>query len=166
MRIAPRQIRRTALAATLLLACAHTPAAEPTQNPAPDWPAAWFEPTEPLRIVGPVYYVGTRGLAAYLITTPAGHILVDGAMPQSATLIEDAIRKLNFRPEDIRLLLITHAHVDHVGTLAHFKKLSGAQLVVMAPEDELLASGGTKDYLYADAPAFHFDPVNADRVLR
>ena len=125
----------------------------------------WFEPVEPVHIAGPIYYVGTRELGAYLITTPEGHVLIDGAMPTSAASIEASIEKLGFHPKDIRILLITHAHIDHVGTLAHFKKLTGASVQVVAPEDALLASGGTTDYLYATDPQLRFDPVKADRVL-
>ncbi|HKE96436.1 MAG TPA: subclass B3 metallo-beta-lactamase [Povalibacter sp.] len=127
---------------------------------------SWFEAVEPLHIAGPIYYVGTRDLGVYLITTSAGHILLDGAMPGSQGLIEASIRKLGFKPQDIRLLLITHAHVDHVGTVAYFKKLTGAPLAVMAPDDQLLKSGGHADYLYSEVDAFHFDPVTADRVLK
>jgi len=127
---------------------------------------AWYEPTEPIRIVGPIHYVGTRELGAYLITTPAGHILLDGAMPGAAPQIEASIRKLGFEPEQIRILLITHAHADHVGTLAHFKRLTGASVAVMAADAPLLASGGNTDYLYASDPKLHFEPVTADRLLK
>ena len=65
---------------------------------------SWIEPTEPFKIVGPIYYLGTRGLGAYPITTPDGHILLDGGMPSSAKDFEASIRKVGFRPEDIRLL--------------------------------------------------------------
>jgi metallo-beta-lactamase class B len=152
--------------ALLLMVAALGPA---PQSPAPAPPAqdkAWFEPSEPFRIVGPIHYVGTRDLAVYLITTPAGHILIDGAMPPSAPLVEASIRKLGFKPEEIRLLLTTQAHVDHVGTMASFKKLSGARVAVMAQEDALLKSGGRADYLFAKVPSFHFDPVTADRLLK
>jgi metallo-beta-lactamase class B len=127
---------------------------------------AWFEPTEPLRIVGPIHYVGTRGLGVYLITTPAGHILLNGAMPSSAKRIEKSIRKLGYDPADIRLLLVSHAHIDHVGTLAYFKKRTGARVAVLTSEKELLESGGKTDYLYSNRPAFHFEPVHVDRELR
>src|SRR4051812_40427189 len=122
---------------------------------------AWFEAVEPLHIAGPIYYVGTRDLGSYLITTSAGHILLDGAMPGSEQLIEDSIRKLGFKTSDIKLLLITHAHMDHVGTLAHFKNATHAPLIVMPPDDALLKSGGAKDYLYSNVEAFHFPPVTA-----
>ncbi|MGB7672072.1 MAG: hypothetical protein WBM31_13465 [Pseudolabrys sp.] len=59
---------------------------------------SWVEPTEPFKVVGPIHYVGTKGLAAYLITTPAGHILLDGGMPRSAEVIEESIHKLGFDP--------------------------------------------------------------------
>jgi metallo-beta-lactamase class B len=146
-----------------------SPVSAPASAPAPAAPPDnkdWFEPTEPQRIVGPIYYVGTLGLGVYLIATPSGHILIDGAAPSSAPLIEASIRKLGFKPEEIKVLLITHAHFDHAGTLAAFKKLSGAQVEVMAPDDRLLASGGTTDYLFASDERFHFPPVGADRVLK
>jgi metallo-beta-lactamase class B len=126
----------------------------------------WIEPTEPVKIAGPIYYVGTRGLGAYLIATPAGHILLDGGMPSSAKDIEASIRKLGFNPEDIRLLLITHAHVDHVGTTAYFKRLSDAPIAVMARDVENLKSGGKTDPIYGTNPAFDFPPIRADRVLK
>lgn len=159
---------RGMLAAAILCVFSGVGAAERANQPANQVPfdtTTWFEPTEPLRIVGPIHYVGTRDLGAYLLTTRAGHILIDGAMPQSAALIEASIRKLGYRPEDIRILLITHAHVDHVGTLAHFKKLTGARVEVMAADAGLLESGGKSDYLYSKVPMFQFAPVTADRVL-
>jgi len=127
--------------------------------------SAWTEPTEPFHIVGPIYYVGTRGLGVYLIATPAGHILLNGAMPGTAPLIEASIRKLGYKPEDIKILLISHAHVDHVGTLAELKKLTGAQVEVMSAEVGLLKSGGATDYLFAKNQKMHFASVNSDRAL-
>jgi len=126
----------------------------------------WIEPTEPVKIVGPIYYVGTHGLGAYLITTPAGHILLDGGMPSSAKDIETSIRTLGFKPEDIRMLLITHAHVDHAGTTAYFKRASDATFAVMARDFENMKSGGKTDPIYGSTPAFFFPPVRADRVLK
>ena len=126
----------------------------------------WVEPAEPLKIAGPIYFVGTRGLAAYLVATPAGHILLDGGMPSSAKDIEASIRKLGFKPEDIRLLLLTHAHLDHVGTMAYFKRLTDASVVVMARDVDTLRSGGKSDPEYGAIPAFYFPPVRADRTLK
>jgi metallo-beta-lactamase class B len=126
----------------------------------------WREPTEPAHIVGPVYFVGTKGLGVYLITTPAGHILLDGAMPASEQLIEDSIRKLGFKVEDIRQLIISQAHFDHVGTLAYFKKKTHASLAVMQGDDGLLKSGGKTDYLFGSATPYHFESVAPDRILK
>ena len=155
------------LTALFLLSFASTGLAQqPPAQGVPDAYKAFLEPAEPVRIVGPVHFVGTADLGVYLITTPAGHILIDGAMPPSSPLLETSIRKLGFKPEEIRILLITQGHMDHVGTLAHFKKLTGAQVAVMAPDDALLASGGKKDYLFSDRQQLHFDVVRADRVLK
>ena len=127
---------------------------------------SWVEPVEPFKIVGPIYYVGTKGLAAYLITTPAGHILLDGGIPDSADVFEESIHNLGFDPRDIKLLLITHAHIDHAGTLAHFVQLSGGSAAVMDRDFEQLKSGGKTDPVFGTQPAFYFPPVTAERVLK
>jgi metallo-beta-lactamase class B len=141
-----------------------------TQRPVPPGLLAalkpWVEPTDPIRIAGPISYVGTRGLAAYLFTTPDGHILLDGGVSSSAKAIEASIRKLGVRPEDIRILLITHAHLDHAGTIAYFRKLSSGRVAVMDRDFETLASGGRTDFQYGAQPSFYFPAVTADRRLR
>jgi metallo-beta-lactamase class B len=146
------------------------PAAQKATSPSASGPQvdvkAWSQPTEPFHIAGPIYYVGTRGLGVYLFTTPTGHILLGGAMPGTAPLIEASIRKLGYKPEDIRILLLNHAHYDHAGTLAAFKKLTGAPLEVMEPDVSLLKSGGATDYLFAKDATLHFPPVTADRALK
>jgi len=127
---------------------------------------SWLAPAEPMHIAGPIYFVGTRGLGIWLITTPQGHIVLGGGMPQSTSLITDSIRKLGFKVEDIKILLSNHAHFDHVGTLAEMKKLSGGKVMAMEPDVALLASGGAKDYLFAKDEALHFPPVTVDRALK
>ncbi len=126
----------------------------------------WSEATEPFRIVGPIYYVGTKGIGVYLITTPAGNILLNGGVPGTAPLTLASILKLGFKPEDTRILLISHAHFDHVGTLAEMKKLTGAPVEVMEADVELLKSGGAADYLWAKRDEYHFAGVSADKVLK
>ena len=133
--------------------------------------AGWNRPVEPFRVIGPVHFVGTNELAAFLITTPAGHVLIDGGLPQSAPLIEASIRALGFDPEAIELLLTTQAHFDHVGSLAALKKLSGGRLAVMEGDVAVIESGGRTDYLFGETGAqagqrFRFDPVKVDRTLR
>jgi pimeloyl-ACP methyl ester carboxylesterase len=127
----------------------------------------WIEPTPPEHIVGPIYYVGTRGLAAYLIATRAGNILLDGALPQSADELAGSIRQAGFRPEDIRLILVAQARIDNAGTLAHFKKLSGgrARVAVMEADSAQLATGGRSDPLYGSQSNFFFPPVIPDQLL-
>ncbi len=125
----------------------------------------WTQPTTPQHIVGPIYYVGTRGLAAYYITTPAGGILIGGALPQSGADVAASIRQAGFKPEDIRWLLISHGRIDDAGTLAYFKQLSNARVAVMAGDTGLVASGGKTDPVYGSRDALYFPPVKADRVL-
>ena len=126
----------------------------------------WSEPTEPMKVVGPIHFVGTKGLSVWLITSPKGHVLLNSGMPGSGPLIEKSIRKLGFKPEDIKLLLTCHAHVDHVGGHAYLEKLTGAQVVMLRDEVELLQSGGKSDFHYATIPAFAFDPVKTDRLIQ
>jgi metallo-beta-lactamase class B len=124
----------------------------------------WEEPEEPTRIVGPIYFVGTKGLGAFLITTSEGHILMNTGMPSSGPMIADSIRKLGFRPEDIKVMINGHAHIDHAGAFAYLKKLSGAQLAIMKDDVPLMENGGRGDFKYAND--FAYDGVKVDRVLR
>jgi len=129
-------------------------------------PKNWLGSINPFRIAGPIYYVGTEGLGVYLIKSNNGLILLSGAMPQSAGMISDSIRSLGFKTSDIRMLLVSHAHIDHVGTLAEFKKITGAKVVAMHAEDALLKSGGKTDYLFGNRPALHFVPINPDQLIQ
>jgi metallo-beta-lactamase class B len=126
----------------------------------------WNDYEAPFRLAGPIHFVGTLHLAAFLIHTPQGHILIDGGMPSTAPIIEKSIKELGFKPEDIRLLLTTQAHFDHVGSHAHFKKLSGAMVQAMQGDAQLLRDGGKSDYLFGGNADYHFPPVAVDRVLQ
>ena len=157
---------------TLLAALAALASFTLVQNP-PSGDAAqrldtssWNDYEAPFRLAGPIYYVGTQHLAAFLVASPQGHILIDGGMPSTAPVIEKAIRELGFKPEDIRVLLTTQAHYDHVGSHAHFKKLSGAMVQAMTGDEKLLRDGGKSDYLFGGAPDTLFPPVTVDRVLK
>lgn len=125
----------------------------------------WNEPAEPMKVVGPIYFVGTKGLAAWLITTNVGHILLNTGMPPSGEMIEASVRKLGFDPQDIQLLIVSHGHVDHVGALAYIQRISGARVLAMEPEVALLTSGGADDFQYGQEQAFRFEPVRVDRAL-
>lgn len=87
-------------------------------------------PQQPFKIYGNTYYVGTHGLGSVLVTSDAGHILIDGALPESAPLIVASIRSLGFRVEDIKLIVNSHAHFDHAGAISAIQKLSGARVAV------------------------------------
>jgi metallo-beta-lactamase class B len=126
----------------------------------------WDEPAEPTKIVGPIYFVGTRGLGSWLIRGSEGDVLLNTCMEDSGPLIEASIRKLGFDPRSIKWLLAGHTHVDHVAGHAYIKKLTGAQIAVAAEEVRLLESGGKGDPNYDGVPGFGFEPVKADRVLR
>ena len=91
----------------------------------------WRQPFEAIRIVGNVYYVGTRGLSSFLIVTPAGGIIIDSGEADSVPFIRANVEKLGFRLSDVKILLTGHAHFDHVGGHADLKRLSGAQVMVM-----------------------------------
>lgn len=126
----------------------------------------WNEPAEPTKIVGPVYFVGTQGLASYLITTPEGHILLNTAMPAAGPMIAESVRKLGFKPEDIKFLLAGHARIDHVGAHAYIQRISHARVAMAAEEIDLIQSGGKIDFQYGAHPEFAFDPLQVDRVLQ
>ena len=101
----------------------------------------WNKPTEPFKIIGNIYYVGTNGLASYRHQSPQGHFLIDAAMPETATQIEGSIQKLGFKLSDVKYILNTHAHMDHTGGLAQIKKDTGAQLI-SGEKDKPLLEGG------------------------
>jgi metallo-beta-lactamase class B len=124
----------------------------------------WEEPAEPVPIAGPVHFVGTRGLGAFLITTSEGHVLMNTGMPSSGPMIVDSILKLGFRPEDIRLMIVGHAHTDHAGAFAWFQqRYPAARLAVMHAEVAGMESGGRGDFKYGDD--LGYPPARVDRVL-
>lgn len=129
--------------------------------PAPDAWRAWSAPTAPFRIVGNVYYVGTAELSAFLVVDPAGLVLIDGGLSDSAPVIEANIRRLGFRMRNIRYLLINHSHADHAGGLAALRRASGARLVASAADAADLVAGRTRDR--ADLPGF--PPVRPDVTI-
>jgi metallo-beta-lactamase class B len=126
---------------------------------------SWNQPVEPYRIIGNVYYVGASDIASFLIATPAGHVILDAGFEETVPIIRDNVKKLGFKIEDVKILIIGHAHYDHVGGLADLKALTGAKLAVSKADAALLASGGKKDYLFT-SETFRFKPVQTDRILK
>ncbi|HWZ15131.1 MAG TPA: subclass B3 metallo-beta-lactamase [Mucilaginibacter sp.] len=124
----------------------------------------WSRDYQPFRICGNLYYVGTYDLACYLITTPKGHILVNTGLPGSAPMIRSHVEALGFSFSDIKILLATHAHFDHVGAMAEVKKITGAKLMINEYDAPLLVDGGNSDYVFGGKGST-FQPVKADRLL-
>jgi metallo-beta-lactamase class B len=126
-------------------------------------------PLDPFRIAGNLYYVGTRDLATYLIVTPQGDILINSGFETSVPLIRNSVEKLGFRFADIKILLISHAHVDHDAGSAAVMRLTGAKYMVMDADVPVVESGGAKDFAYGVAtptsPASLYPPAKVDRVL-
>ncbi|HEX6098744.1 MAG TPA: subclass B3 metallo-beta-lactamase [Thermoanaerobaculia bacterium] len=124
---------------------------------------SWNQPVEPFRIIGNVYYVGASDITSFLIATPKGYIVLDGGFQETAPMILANIRKLGFQPKDVKILLNSHAHVDHAGGLAELKRVTGATLYAMRGDIPQLARGGLDDPQFGDR--FPFPPVRADRIL-
>jgi metallo-beta-lactamase class B len=103
--------------------------------------AEWNLPQKPFKVYGNTYWVGTRGLGAVLVTSDRGHILIDGALPESVPQIRDHIRELGFKLEDVRLLLNTHVHYDHAGGLGQLQQLTGARVAASAAAAKVLMTG-------------------------
>ncbi len=117
-------------------------------------PKEWNTPREPFRVYGNTYYVGTQGLSSILITSDQGHVLIDGALPESATLIRDSIRKLGFRIEDVKLIVNSHVHFDHAGGIAELQRMSGAKVAASPRSAPVLLKGasGPDDPQFGELP--------------
>jgi glyoxylase-like metal-dependent hydrolase (beta-lactamase superfamily II) len=123
---------------------------------------AWFEPFPAHRVVGNVYYVGSKDLASYLITTDAGHVLINSGFERTVPLIRSSVESLGFKLTDVKILLASHAHSDHVAGHALARELTGAKVYVMRGDDRVIATGGEGQYLYG---ANRWKPCPVDRVL-
>jgi metallo-beta-lactamase class B len=120
-------------------------------NPCGDC-ATWNKPREPFQVYGNTYYVGTDGLSALLVTGDAGHVLLDAGLPQSAPLIDANIRKLGFKTEDVKLIVISHGHFDHAGGANALQRHSGATIAASASTAQAMQRGENTP----DDPQFGF----------
>ncbi len=118
----------------------------------------WNRPHQAFRVHGDTWYVGTAGVGAVLITSPDGHILIDGGLPQSAPLIADNIREAGFRLEDVKLIVNSHTHYDHAGGIAALQRASGAAVAASPAARQALEHGGPRE----DDPQFAFGPAAND----
>ena len=161
----------------LLLAAATPAAATPTAAvPGPaaatlTVPAAcagrdgWSEPAVPQRIFGNVWYVGTCGITALLITSPQGHVVIDGGPRDAGGLIAASIVRAGFRLRDVRWILSSHEHHDHAGGIAELARLTGARVAATRVNAAVLATGipAADDPQAGDLSTFA--PVRASRIM-
>jgi metallo-beta-lactamase class B len=124
---------------------------------------SWNQPIEPYRIMGPLYYVGASDLAVFLITTPEGHILVNSGFAETVPLVRESMRKLGFRFEDVKILLASHAHSDHVAGHAAVREATGAKVMAAEGDVAVMESGGRGDFRFEGEISWRGSPV--DRVL-
>jgi metallo-beta-lactamase class B len=124
--------------------------------------AHWNDPFPPFRVMGNIHYVGTTGVSAWLITTPRGHFLLDGALPQTPPQIIANIRALGFDIRDVKYLLNSHAHFDHAGGLAALQKASGATMVASAADRGILEAGRIR---FGPTSNIAIPPVRVDKVI-
>lgn len=125
----------------------------------------WTTPFPAFRIAGNLYYVGTKGVASYLITTPEGHILINSNLEAGVPLLRTSVESLGFKFSDIKILLISHAHWDHNAASALIKEQTGAKYMVMDRDVEPVESGGKTDFQYGNDPETLYKPTKVDRVL-
>jgi metallo-beta-lactamase class B len=102
---------------------------------------SWNRDQAPFQIFGNTYYVGVRGLSSVLVTSPDGHVLIDGALPQSAPLIARHVEQLGFKMSDVKVILNSHVHYDHAGGIAELQKLSGAKVIASDIAAKVLRTG-------------------------
>jgi metallo-beta-lactamase class B len=126
----------------------------------------WTEPFPAFTIAGNLHYVGSRGLASYLVTTPEGHILINSSLEASVPLIRKSVEQLGFEFADIKILLISHAHWDHDAGSAAIVRATGAKYFVMDEDVPVVESGGRSDFHYGSSPDTHYPPAKVDRVLK
>jgi len=126
----------------------------------------WTEQFPAFRIAGNLYYVGSKGLASYLVTTSQGHVLINSDLEANVPMIRASVESLGFKFSDIKILLISHAHWDHCAGSATIKRLTGAKYMVMEGDVDVVESGGKTDFQYANDPTTLYAPTKVDRVLQ
>jgi metallo-beta-lactamase class B len=135
-----------------------------TLAPPPVMDSAWVKPYDPFRVAGNLYWVGTYDLGCYLITTSDGHILINTGLAQSVPAIINNIEKLGFNYNDIKILLTTQAHFDHVAGMAQLLKETGARMMVHQADEQVMKDGGKSDFLFGGSSTFV--PVTVDETFR
>lgn len=169
---------RAVIAAGAVLVCASAARAQDAALTQPyseaDCPpcAEWNEPSRPVHLFGNTYYVGTRGLASVLIASPAGHVLIDGGLPDTAPLVLRNIEALGFDPADVEIILNSHEHYDHAGGIAALQQVSGARVLASPASAPVLRRGTSApddpqhDVALPMPPVAAVDVVQPGQVVR
>ncbi|WP_444945075.1 subclass B3 metallo-beta-lactamase [Microbulbifer sp. ZKSA006] len=126
-------------------------------------PKSWRRPVAPLKIADTTWQIGTEGITSLLLKGKEGAILIDGGMEQTAEHLLENMRRLGVAPTDLKLILHSQAHADHIGSIAELKRVTGAQVVTNAESAVLMARGGANDIHFADE--LLYPPIKADRIL-
>ena len=171
---------RTLLLVVTAIAVVFTAAATFSQTPAASDPlaiggkdTAWFmdrvgrpdtdsEPQAPFQIMGNVYYVGANNIASILVATPQGHILIDTGTQKMAAVVFPNIVKLGFKPAEIKLMLISHAHYDHMETMETIRRITGATVAALEAEVPALVSG----HDLSSNETWGQEPIQVGRILK
>ena len=153
-----RTVVRAALALALVTLSALPLAAQTNDE--------WTRPFAPFRIVGNIYWVGSYDLSTYLITTPAGNILINTGVGDTAQQIRKNVEQLGFKLSDTKILTATHGHYDHAAGLAELKKMTGARLLIADQDRSLLETGGKTDFAFGNSPSAQFPPVQVDGTFK
>lgn len=125
--------------------------------------ASWLQPMAPLQIADHTWQIGTQDLTALLVQTADGAVLLDGGMPQMASHLISNMKVRGVAPEDLRLILLSHAHADHAGPVAELKRRTGAKVAANAESAVLLARGGSNDLHFGDD--ITYPAATADRII-
>ncbi|MCX6952656.1 MAG: subclass B3 metallo-beta-lactamase [Verrucomicrobia bacterium] len=165
-------LTRTLCLALLFATAFECPAQTPSVLPPPPDRAAvkrmfdpWRAPVPPRHLLANVHYVGAVGVSSFLITTPAGHFLLDTGFEDTVPIIQRGVEALGFKLTDIKFILSSHAHIDHVAGHARMKKLTGALVVASAGDTRALESGGEDDYIQWPKDSIVYAPVKVDRIV-
>ena len=152
-----------ALSALVMLSSAMVAAQSPyiTAEARERWHTVDAEPAEPFRVIGNIYYVGGKGLASYLIATPDGHILHDTGTVEMHDVIVSNIKTLGFKVEDVKFMLHSHAHVDHMQGHAAMQRATGAQIVALGGDAVAIEAGEDNSALGDEG----WEPAKVDRVI-
>jgi metallo-beta-lactamase class B len=125
----------------------------------------WTQPFPPFRIAGNLYYVGSKGLATYLIATPEGNILINSDLEANVPMISASIEKLGFHFANTKILLISHAHWDHDAGSSMIMHMTGAKYMVMDADVSVVESGGKTDFQYSNTRSSLYPPAKVERIL-